>query len=173
MTKKLTHFYLLILLKAFLTTQSSPQILTPNNLRPQASTFQQQNQQLSFLSLNDPIALPSNAQVLALPAPQNKLLVPFHQNRVQNQIPLQSFPGAMSYRTLPSNLILGDDPVKATFISAHSNPLQHLLSAPYLKHVRETDGEDLPTLDEIKELLERSSFGLSGFQEEQDDENKN
>ena len=159
--------------KAFLATQASQQILTPNNVRPQASTFQQQNQQLSFLLSNDPIALPSNTQVLTLPAPQNKLPVPFHQNRVQNQIPLQPFPGAMTYRTLPSNLILGDDPVKATFISAHSNPLQHLLSAPYLKHVRETNGEDLPTLDEIKELLERSSFGLSGFQEEENDENEN
>ena len=159
--------------KAFLASQASPQILTPNNVRPQASIFPQQNQQSSFLFTNDPIALPSNAQVLTVPAPQNKLPVPFHQNRVQNQIQLQPFPGAMSYRTLPSNHILGDDPVKATFISAHSNPLQHLLSAPYLKHVRETNGEDLPTLDEIKELLERSSFGLSGFQEEENDENEN
>ena len=62
--------------------------------------------------------------------------------------------------------------MKATFISANSNPLQHLLSAPYLKHVKETNGEDLPTLDEIKELLERSSFGLTGFQEEGVNENE-
>ena len=115
--------------------------------------------------------MPSNVQVLQLPAPQNKLPAPFPQHGFPNQIPIQPFSGGMSYRSLPPNNILGDDPLKATFISANSNPLQHLLSAPYLKHVKETNGEDLPTLEEIKELLERSSFGLTGFQEEGENEN--
>ena len=150
--------------------QGTSQILTPTNFRNQATTFQQQNQPISFASSDEQIALPSNAQIITLPTPQNKLPVPIQQNILPNQIPIQQLSGGMSYRSLPLNTILGDDPVKATFISAHSNPLQHLLSAPYLKHIKETDGADLPTLEEIKELLERSSFGLTGFQEEEKDD---
>ena len=156
----------------FLTTQGTPQILTPTNIRQQATPLQQQNQPISFASSNEQLALPSNTQIITLPPPQNKLPIAFQQNNLPNQIPHQPISGGMSYRYLHPNTILGDDPVKATFISAHSNPLQHLLSAPYLKHIKETNGEDLPTLEEIKELLERSSFGLSGFQEEEDNEDE-
>ena len=156
----------------FLTTQGTPQILTPTNIRQPATPLQQQNQPISFTSSNEQLALPSTPQIITLPAPQNKLPIPFQQNKLPNQIPHPSISGGMSYRYLHPNTILGDDPVKATFISAHSNPLQHLLSAPYLKHIKETNGEDLPTLEEIKEFLERSSFGLSGFQEEEDNEDE-
>ena len=61
---------------------------------------------------------------------------------------------------------LGDDPIKASFIAARSNPLIHLLAAPYIKNIKENNGEDLPTLEDLQDLLERSSFGLSGFEQE-------
>ena len=60
---------------------------------------------------------------------------------------------------------LGNDPIKASFIAARSNPLIHLLAAPYIKNIKENNGEDLPTLDDLQDLLERSSFGLSGFED--------
>ncbi len=31
-----------------------------------------------------------------------------------------------------------------------SNPFIHLLAAPYIKNVRENNGEDLPTLDDLQ-----------------------
>lgn len=61
---------------------------------------------------------------------------------------------------------LGNDPIKASFLAARSNPLIHLLAAPYIKNIKENNGEDLPTLEDIQNLLERSSFGLSGFGDE-------
>ena len=61
---------------------------------------------------------------------------------------------------------LGNDPIKASFIAARSNPLIHLLAAPYIKNIKENNGEDLPTLEDLQDLLERSSFGLSGFEDE-------
>ena len=61
---------------------------------------------------------------------------------------------------------LGNDPIKASFIAAQSNPLIHLLAAPYIKDIRENNGEDLPTLDDLEDLFERSAFGLSGFADE-------
>ena len=61
---------------------------------------------------------------------------------------------------------LGNDPIKASFLAARSNPLIHLLAAPYIKNIKENNGEDLPTLEDVQNLLERSSFGLSGFGDE-------
>ena len=43
------------------------------------------------------------------------------------------------YRYLCPITILGDDKEKAAIIIAHSNPLQHILSDAYLKHVIETN----------------------------------
>ncbi len=56
---------------------------------------------------------------------------------------------------------LGNDPVKASILAGKANPLIHLLSAPYLKNVRENNGRDLPSIDDFQELLQRSTFGLS------------
>ncbi len=50
-------------------------------------------------------------------------------------------------------------------MAGKSNPFIHLLAAPYIKNVRENNGEDLPTLDDLQELLERSSFGLSDIEQ--------
>ena len=153
--------------KVFL-TQATPQILTPTTGRHQITSFRAapQNQQVLF-SPTDQVALPSAFNTVRVPAPQHHLSA-FQVNGIHNQnyaplLQAQTYPGM--YRTLPANT-LGDDPIKAAFISAHSNPFLHLLSAPYLKHIKETDGEDLPTIEEVKELLELSSFGLSGFEEE-------
>lgn len=55
------------------------------------------------------------------------------------------------------------NPVRAALLSSRSNPLIHLLAAPYIRNIEENDGEDLPTIDELKDLLEESSFGLTGF----------
>ena len=33
---------------------------------------------------------------------------------------------------------LGNDPIKASFIAARSNPLIHLLAAPYIKNIKES-----------------------------------
>ena len=49
---------------------------------------------------------------------------------------------------------LGNDPIKASFIAARSNPLIHLLAAPYIKNIKENNGEDLPTLEDLQDLLE-------------------
>ena len=79
--------------------------------------------------------------------------------------------GALPYASntgLAGNIpnALGNDPIKASFIAARSNPLIHLLAAPYIKNIKENNGEDLPTLEDLQDLLERSSFGLSGFEDE-------
>ena len=77
--------------------------------------------------------------------------------------------GAFPYVPNGDNQIpnaLGNDPIKASFIAARSNPLIHLLAAPYIKNIKENNGEDLPTLEDLQDLLERSSFGLSGFEDE-------
>ncbi len=58
---------------------------------------------------------------------------------------------------------LGFDPIKASIVAGRSNPLIHLLAAPYIKNIKENNGEDLPSLDDLQELLERSSFGLTGL----------
>ena len=145
-------------------TQATPQILTPTIGRHEFRAIPQ-DQHVLF-SPTEQIALPSAIHAVGVPPPQNQLPA-FHVNRIPNQIHaplLQAGQAAGTYRAFPNTL--GDDPVKASFITAQSNPLLHLLSAPYLKHVKETDGEDLPTIEEVKELLELSSFGLSGFQEE-------
>ena len=148
-------------------THATPQILTPTAGRHQITSLSAvpQNQQILF-SPPEQIALPSALHAIEVPAPQNTVPA-FQVNGIHSQIraPLlqaQSYPGM--YRALPNTL--GDDPVKASFITAQSNPMLHLLSAPYLKHIKETNGEDLPTIEEVKELLELSSFGLSGFEEE-------
>ena len=60
---------------------------------------------------------------------------------------------------------LGNDPIKASFLAARSNPLIHLLAAPYIRNIKENNGADLPSIDDIQDLLERSSFGLSGLGE--------
>ena len=58
---------------------------------------------------------------------------------------------------------LGFDPIKASIVAGRSNPFIHLLSAPYIKNIKENTGEDLPSLEDLQELLERSSFGLTGL----------
>ena len=148
-------------------TQATPQILTPTTGRHEITGLRTipQNQHVLF-SPTEQIALPSAIHAVQVPAPQNQFPA-FQVNGIPNQIHaplLQAQTYAGIYRALPNTL--GDDPIKASFITAHSNPLLHLLSAPYLKHIKETDGEDLPTIEEVKELLELSSFGLSGFEEE-------
>ena len=76
--------------------------------------------------------------------------------------------GVLPYSGLDGALpnALGNDPIKASFLAARSNPLIHLLAAPYIKNIKENNGADLPTLEDIQDLLERSSFGLSGFEDE-------
>ena len=148
-------------------THGTPQILTPSTGQHQITALRAgpQNQHVLF-SPTEQIALPSAIRAVHVLAPQNQFPA-FQVNGISNQIraPLphaQSYAGM--YRALPNTL--GDDPIKASFITAHSNPFLHLMSAPYLKHIKETNGEDLPTIEEVKELLELSSFGLSGFEAE-------
>ena len=82
--------------------------------------------------------------------------------------PYGAYPNVLPYSGLDGALpnALGNDPIKASFIAARSNPLIHLLAAPYIKNIKENNGEDLPTLEDLQDLLERSSFGLSGFENE-------
>ena len=75
----------------------------------------------------------------------------------------ESLIGSYGFSSLPN--ALGNDPIKASFLAARSNPLIHLLAAPYIRNIRENNGADLPSLDDIQNLLERSSFGLSGLGE--------
>lgn len=60
----------------------------------------------------------------------------------------------------------GNDPIRASILASRSNPLIHLLAAPYIKNIKENNGKDLPTLDDLKILLEKSSFGLSDIDED-------
>ena len=62
--------------------------------------------------------------------------------------------------------VLSNDQIKASLIAGRSNPLIHLLAPPYINNIEENDGEDLPSLDNLQDLLEESSFGLSGFEDE-------
>ena len=99
-----------------------------------------------------------------VPSPQSPILV----GTGGAQSGYGATPTVLSYGGLDSALpnALGNDPIKASFIAARSNPLIHLLAAPYIKNIKENNGEDLPTLEDIQDLLERSSFGLSGFEDE-------
>ena len=146
-------------------SHGTTQILTPTtgNKAPTFRTLQ--NQQI-LSPITEQIALPSGIHTVGVPAPQrafsfgangipHRIQASFNHVNQQNQAAPQPLPN-----------MLGDDPIKASFISAYSNPMLHLLSAPYLKHVKETNGEDLPTIEEVKQILERSSFGLSGFEED-------
>jgi len=58
---------------------------------------------------------------------------------------------------------VGFNPVKASILAGRSSPFIHLLAAPYIKNIRENGGADLPTLNDLQDLLERSSFGLTGL----------
>ena len=135
------------------------------------------NNQYVLLPRTEPIALASAIQPVSVPAPnwvapQAPIFVGANGIPAQGygSLPaIPQYPGTHGYPKYPQYPnTLGDDPIKASFITSNSNPLLHLLTAPYLKHIKETNGEDLPTLEEIKDLLERSSFGLSGFEDEKE-----
>jgi hypothetical protein len=38
------------------------------------------------------------------------------------------------------------------------------MAAPYLRNIKERNGEDLPSLEDIQNLLQKSTFGLMGFE---------
>ena len=61
--------------------------------------------------------------------------------------------------------IFGSDPIKASLVASKSNPLIHLLAAPYIKNIKESNGEDLPTLDDFQRLLQRATFPLTDIDE--------
>lgn len=53
-----------------------------------------------------------------------------------------------------------DQITEASIVAAMSNPFAYLLAAPYLRDLEENDGEDLPTLEDLKQLFQRAAFDM-------------